>query len=116
VLKNCENTLEAEHSQIILRMSNLNTTYCKLNRLKEAEKLELSAINIFKKILEAEHSTTSIIINQLCAIFRHQERLKEVNDLLLQVGEIYMSKLETEHSHNLTVSANSVLKYNIQNR
>ena len=87
-------------------MANLASTYQSQGRWKEAEELEVQAMETEKRVLGQEHPDTLTSIANLASTFWTQGRWKEAEELFVQVIETRKRVLGQEHPDNLTSMAN----------
>ena len=83
---------------------------------KEAEELEVQAIETRKRVLGKEHPDTLTSIGNLAATFRSQGRWEEAEELELQVVEAKNRVLGEEHQDTLTSMSNLALTFWSQGR
>jgi tetratricopeptide (TPR) repeat protein len=83
-------------------MANLASTYRNQGRWKEAEELEVQAMETSLRVLGQEHPDTLSSMANLAATYRNQERWKEAEKLFMQVMETRKRVLGQEHPDTLT--------------
>ncbi|OTA64151.1 hypothetical protein K449DRAFT_404982 [Hypoxylon sp. EC38] len=69
-------------------MNSLSLNYSRRGRWKEAEELQLRAVEGYKRLLGLEHPTTLGIIQNLTWVYMKAHRWKEVEEAQLQILEI----------------------------
>ncbi|KAJ1333110.1 FxSxx-COOH system tetratricopeptide repeat protein [Microdochium nivale] len=99
---------DPENDNQVGRLTNINNlamTYSSQGRWKEAEALQLKAIEESKAALGAHHRLTLSIMGNLGMEFCKQGRWQEATDLQLQVCEAMTRALGSEHPDTLMVQS-----------
>ena len=108
--------LGLEHPQTLSSMDLLALTYSRMNRLDDAEKLNVQVLETRKRVLRPEHPHTLNSMNNLAGIYFKQYRWKEAEKLHMQVLETHKRVLGPEHPVTLINMNNLAILYNEQNR
>lgn len=85
-------------------------------RWREAEELEVQAMEARKRVLGAKHSDTLISISNLATTYWNQERWREAEELGVRALEAGKRVLGAEHPNTLTSMSNLAWRYSSQER
>ncbi|PYH50180.1 purine and uridine phosphorylase [Aspergillus niger CBS 101883] len=85
-------------------------------RWKEAEVLEVQALELCKRVLGPEHPDTLTSMNNLASTYSYQGRWKEAEELEVQVLELCKQVLGPEHPDTLGSMNNLASTYSDQGR
>ncbi|GLA16885.1 hypothetical protein AnigIFM62618_003989 [Aspergillus niger] len=85
-------------------------------RWKEAEVLEVQALELCKRVLGPEHPDTLTSMNNLASTYSYQGRWKEAEELQVQVMELCKRVLGPEHPNTLSSMNNLASTYSDQGR
>ncbi|KAF5854931.1 hypothetical protein ETB97_010614, partial [Aspergillus alliaceus] len=94
--------LGPEHPHTLTSMTNLASTYWNQGRWKEAEELQMQAMETRKQVLGPEHPDTLISMANLASTYWDQGRWKEAEELEVQAMETCKQVLGPEHPDILT--------------
>ncbi|KAL4972034.1 hypothetical protein BDW66DRAFT_12770 [Aspergillus desertorum] len=83
-------------------------------RYKEAEKLQLEGINIFKDVLGSSHGDTLNGMTHLASIYSHQARYEEAAKLEREVLKFDIRSLGVDHPDTLAIMHNLAQTYESQ--
>ena len=104
------------HHNLAISNSWLGMLYKSQNRLAEAERLYLEAIDIVRKALPKDHPYLATGLNNLAGLYDSQNRLAEAERLYLEVTEIDRKALPKDHPDLARDLNNLAELYRTQNR
>ena len=73
--------LDEDHPDTLASMDNLALTFYNQGRLKEAEELNMQAMEMRKRVLGEEHPDKMTSFGNPASRYRNQARLKEAEEL-----------------------------------
>ncbi|RMZ45428.1 hypothetical protein AFCA_012081 [Aspergillus flavus] len=111
-----EADFQKEQERYIYLIMNIGNCLYSDGRWKEAEQLEVQAMELCKQMLGAEHPDTLTSMANLALTYWKQGRWKEAEELEIQVIEIRRQVLGPEHPDTLTSMANLASTYWKQGR
>ncbi|KAG7402993.1 Kinesin light chain [Fusarium oxysporum f. sp. rapae] len=108
--------LGEEHSDTLISMGNLASTYWCQGRWKEAEELQVGVLETMKKTLGEDHPYTLTSMGNLASTYWNQGRWKEAEELQVGVLETMKKTLGEDHPYALTSMDNLASTYQGQGR
>lgn len=103
-----------EHNSTVHAMTNLASMYQSQERWKEAEELQVEAMERTKRVFGIEHPNTLTTMANLASTYWNQGRWKEAEELQVKVMETTKRVLGMKHPHTVNSMANLVLTYQKQ--
>ncbi|KAJ5485022.1 hypothetical protein N7539_005010 [Penicillium diatomitis] len=116
VLETRKKKLGKHHSDPLISMNNLATTYSCQGRWKDAEILYLQVLEIRKTLLGEDHNLTLTSMSNLALTYWKQGQCQQAEELQKGVLRIITIKLGKDHPQTLTSMNNLVSTYSDQGR
>jgi hypothetical protein len=85
-METSQRVLGEEHSDTLISMANLATTYSNQGRWTEAEKIEVQVLETSRRVLGEKHPDTLISMANLASTYRDQGRWTEAEKMSIPVS------------------------------